>query len=78
MATRRVTGAGATPASVVNRPRSRRVSVYEPSALALTMNVRVTVSFAQAAPHDPLSVVSTTNVNFPCLPFAGFELAFLP
>ena len=35
------------------------------------MNVRLMVSFAQGAPHEPLSCVLTENVSFACLGF-GF------
>ena len=54
---------GLWPASVTKRPRSKRVSVYEPSRFFFTKNVRLTVSVAHAAPHEPLSVVVTVNVR---------------
>ena len=62
---------GLAPPIVVNAPLSRRVSVYEPSLFFLTWNVRRTTSFAHGWPHDPLSVVVTVKVYFPCF------LAFL-
>jgi hypothetical protein len=42
------------------------------------MNVRVSVSFAQAAPHEPLSVVCTTKVSFPCFAVAFGFFGFPP
>ena len=71
--TRRITSARADACKGDESPSiapGQRVGAVD---VGLTTNVRVTVSFAQAAPHDPLSVVFTTNVSFPCLEFGGFE-----